>query len=122
MSRTSINESGVVINVAEEIDTIDDIFAYVSQHIDSWVDSDVLWDLSLFDFQTLDSKDIRNLIQKGSLLSKKRLGLKTAFLVTSDLGYGMMRMLQIMAEGELKFEIGVFRSNEQDQALAWLSK
>ncbi len=120
MSITSVIESGVVINAVEECDTFDDIFDYVAQHVDAWVNRQVLWDMTLFNFQSIDSQSIRSFIQKGASLSEKRLGLKTAFLVDSDLAFGMMRMLQILAEESLKIEFGIFRS--KDEALRWISE
>ena len=54
MSITSVIESGVVINAVEECDTFDDIFDYVAQHVDAWVNRQVLWDMALFNFQSID--------------------------------------------------------------------
>ena len=51
-------------------------------------------------------------------MSEKRKGLKTAVVAQSDLGYGMMRMLSIMAEGKFQFQLETFRS--LSEAITWL--
>ena len=118
MSTTSVNESGVIINEAEEFDTVDDIIDFVAQHIHEWVNHQVLWDMTLFDFLSIDSQVISYIIRKAAPLSEKRSGLKTAILVESDLGFGMMRMLEMMGDEDIKMDIGVFRN--RDEALNWL--
>jgi hypothetical protein len=120
LSISSVNETGIIINSVEESDTLDDIIGYITQHVAEWSSHQVLWDLTLLDFNVINSESIRSLIQKGLSLSEKRTGLKTALLVDNDLGFGMMRMLQILSEERLKIEFGVFRG--KDEALEWLNE
>ena len=120
MSITSIYEAGVYIRSVEHGDTLDDIVDYVSCHIDEWSKSPALWDMTLFNFQAIDQDSIRFFISKGKSLTKKRSGLKTAFLVDSDLGFGMMRMLQLIADEKVYVKFSVFRS--KDKALQWLAE
>jgi len=119
MSITISIETNIVVNAAEKGDTFDDIIDFISDHIESWRRHQVLWDMTLFDFQSIDSHSIRSLVRKGIPLSKKRFGLKTAILVNSDLAFGMMQMLQLLAHEQVKVEIGVFR--DKDQATKWLN-
>ena len=119
MSITSKNEAGVVINSVEDSDTLNDILDYVPQHIDTWGNRQILWDFTLLNFESIDEDSIRSMIRRGKLLSEKRPGLKSAILVNSDLGFGMMRMLGFLSFERLKFEIQVFRKKEK--ALQWLT-
>ena len=41
-------------------------------------------------------------------------------LVDSDVGFAMMRMLQILAEGKIQIEFCVFR--DRSEAEAWLAE
>ncbi len=119
MTITSFSERNIVFNAVEEGDTLDDLFDFASEHVDTWGRGQVLWDMTLFDFPSLDSNSVRSLVNRGAPLSEKRSGLKTAILVDSVLGFGMMRMLQLLAEEQFKFHFGVFRN--RDEAIEWLN-
>ena len=54
----------VVVNAVEEGHTLDDIFDFVSDHVDSWGSRQVLWDLTLLGFQSIDSHSVRSLVDK----------------------------------------------------------
>ena len=120
MPTTSFDISGIVINVAQKTDTLDDIIDYVSQHIESWVDCNIIWDATLLDWESISSQSIRALAQNVILLSNKRLGSKTAIFVDSDVGFGMMRMLQMLADEKNKITFRVFKT--KNQALSWLNE
>ncbi len=124
MAITSVFESNIVVNTIEGSDTLDDILDFVSDsgRIDSWETRQVLWDVTLFDFPSIDSASVRSFVSRGTSLAaqEQRSGLKTAILVNSDLGFGMMRMLQILAEEHFKFELRVFR--DRDLAVKWLEE
>ncbi len=120
MSITSAHEAGVVINSVEACDTFNDVLEYASQNIDEWGNNQVLWDFHLFDFDSIDTIAIRSFVKRAKILSNKRPGLKTALIIDSDLGYGMLRMLQMLSEETFKFTINVFRNSEQ--ALQWLAE
>ena len=119
MSITTIIDADVVINSVGDSEAFEDILEYLAQNLGTWGNRQVLWDVTSFNFQSVGPQSIRSLISDGISLSEKRSGLKTAILVDSDLGYGMMRMLQILAEERFKTSLGLFRS--KDQALEWLS-
>ena len=119
MNIKSTTKSGTVFNVIGHGDTLEDFLDYVKQHIDEWTEYQVMWDLSALDFARIDSSSIRNLIRKGQEVSRKRSGMKTAFLVESDLGFGMMRMFQLIADQDIDIEFSVFRNSED--AICWLA-
>ena len=119
MPITIFEESGIVINVAQKTDTLDNIVDYISQHIESWVNYNVIWDVTLLEWESINSQSIRSFVQNTILLSNKRLGHKTAILANSDVGFGMMRMLQMLAEEKNKIEFRVFRTKAQ--ALSWIN-
>ncbi|MDP6634801.1 MAG: hypothetical protein QGG42_07885 [Phycisphaerae bacterium] len=118
MSITSVIERGVVVNTVEQVDTFGDIFDFIANHIDSWKENQVLWDIRRFDFESIDSRSIRSFLRTAASVSETRSGMKTAIFVDSDIGFGMMRMLQILAEANIPVELGVFRNKER--AIAWL--
>ena len=120
MSITSTYEGSVVVNSVEDDDSLVDILDYASRHIDEWRKCQVIWDMTLLNFQELSGESIRSFILRGASFTKKRSGMKTALLVDSDLGFGMMRMLQIIAEDKVHVIFKVFRS--KGQALQWLAE
>ena len=118
MCKTRTSSSGFIVNEAEKGDTLEDVFLFVEKNIDSWAGKHELWDMSLLDFRGLTSKSTYSNMEKGAMLSKKRAGLKTALVVESALGYGMMRMLQTFTKNSLEFELNVFRNHTT--AILWL--
>ncbi len=50
--------------------------------------------------------------------SERRAAAKAAIVVSSDVAYGMGRMLEIVAEGEVEPSFRIFR--DMDSALSWL--
>ena len=62
---------------------------------------------------------VRAFVWRSASFSEKRTGLKAALFVDSDVGFGLMRMMQLFADKQFKFEFEVFRDKEQ--ALHWLS-
>ena len=119
MSFTCIVESNFVINTAEEGDTLDEIFDFISNNRESWGSRHVMWDMTLFDSQSINPQSVLSFIQQSASLTERRSGLKNAILVPSDLGFGMARMLKILGDGQFKAELGVFR--DRDCAIKWLN-
>jgi len=119
MGITSSIEQDTIVNTADPEATLAEVFDYVSGNIASWADKQVFWDLRLFDFTSIDAQSIRSFLGPAAPLSETRRGLKTAILVDSDVGFGMMRMLQILSEGKIQIELGVFR--DRTEAFAWLA-
>ena len=120
MISSHITQSGVVINSIEATETADDIIDYIATHVNSWTDSHILWDMTPFDFLTLNSQNIRVALDKLASMNNLHPRVKRAILVDSDLGFGMMRMLQLLSDGVLSVEINVFK--DQDLALKWLNR
>lgn len=86
MSITSNVKAGIVTNVLDYEDDLDDFLAYAAKHIDGWTDYQVLWDLTRLNFIAVTAESIRNLISNGREVATERSGLKTAFLIESDPG------------------------------------
>ncbi len=119
MSITSTYEADVVIVSVVDDNKFESILDYMSTRIDEWGNSQVLWDMTLYNFQSIDSVSVRNFISRSKSIAKKRAGIKNAILVDSDLGFGMMRMLQLIADDKLQVVLSVFRNKEK--ALQWLA-
>ena len=80
-------------------------------------DVDTLWDLRKLDFSYIDAEFERRIIFVRKTMNKERGSAKPAFVVESDLSFGLMRMYQILFEG-LSQDLHVFRTIED--AKAWL--
>ncbi len=120
MSTTRFIEPRIAINTIEEADTLADIVDYMAKNIHVWADYSVLWALSRFNFADIDSQAVRSVLPGFVSMSKDLPELKRAIVVDSDLGFGMMRMLQLLGEDKFHYEIRVFR--ERDEAIEWLSE
>ncbi|THB74073.1 MAG: hypothetical protein D6B25_14155 [Desulfobulbaceae bacterium] len=74
-----------------------------------------IWDMREFDFHHFDSELAQNISNiKGKLSSRQ--GALVAYIVPNDLGYGLMRMFQLMSDTE--HESMVFL--DYDKGLEWL--
>ena len=109
----------LVINTMGESDDFNDFLNHIERNIGQWKNLGVIWDMNRMDFGAVDSESIRALINNGRELALQRSGGKTAFVVASDVGFGMMRMFTLIAEPDLPIEFRVFR--DQAAASAWLT-
>lgn len=99
--------------------TIDDIKSEVvtiKESADYPIDVRTLWDLRQLDFNEIDRSFEEMLIDFRRGFRERR-ETRLAFVVANDLGYGMMRMYQILSD-DLPQQIGVFR--EYSEAEDWL--
>jgi len=117
--RTDI-DGHVVTNTPEPGVTSEEIFLYAAAHIEDWEFKQVVWDLSHFDFMSVDARTLRLFVERAAKMSTKRKGRKTALVVQSEVGFGMMRMLQILAEDKVQVTFGVFR--DLAGALRWVNE
>ena len=79
-----------------------------------------MWDFRHIDVSLLNSDNLKSFAQ---FMKKKDLGIDrahSAILVSRDLEYGMVRMLQALGDGVLSPNVLVTR--KQDEALAWIKK
>ncbi len=79
-----------------------------------------LWDFTRIDVSRLTSEDLRSF---AAYMKFKDLGtdmVNAAILVTRDLEYGMVRMLQALGDGVLSPNVIVTRN--LDEALTWVRK
>ena len=80
-----------------------------------------IWDLRKLDLDSIDSNFVKGLIAIRKGIDNKRGNVKIAYVVNSDLSFGMTRMYQILSEiEELAQSIQIFRN--LDDAKKWLLK
>ena len=93
--------------------------ANTGSHI-PWGKRPVMWDMTHFDFESMNSDTIHSFMSKESSMEGRRIGSKTAFLAGSDHGFGMKRMLEQTTESVSQRPLRVFRG--KDEALEWLRR
>jgi len=118
MSVSTIIEDNIVFNKPGPESGDEDIFNYAVGNLENWSTLDVVWDLEHFDFHGMKSETVRLFAERAVGMAEWREGRKTAVIVKSELGFGMMRMLQIMGGDRFSFTLAVFRDRES--ALAWI--
>jgi|TARA_Y100000310_G_scaffold281529_1_gene302040 hypothetical protein len=100
-------------------DAVDGEFEDFASSNPDLMNHNILWDLTDYDFLQLDPQSVYVLAGKFPELSSGfRPGLKRAILVKSDLGFGMMRMLELLSEDSISTVLNVFRNREE--AIEWL--
>jgi hypothetical protein len=112
-------EEQVVVNRVSETTTFIDIAEHIHDHVLSWKGYDELWDMSRLNFAQINREALRKFSYEVERLSESRAGKKAAIVVSSHLGFGMIRMLEGLSEGKIKHEIRVF--DEEQIARAWLN-
>ena len=81
----------------------------------------VIWDFSAADVSSLGSGEIAKILDAAKTYAHLREDCKTAFVQSHDLGYGLSRMFEMMAEGaEYSVPVAVFR--DFDKAMRWLDE
>jgi hypothetical protein len=108
-----------IINKPDSTETLDSILHYISDNIHAWRDKNTLWDLSELDFTSIGPDEIKTFSEKVGPVTKVREGLKTAFVVDSDLTFGMIRMFQTLYNDKISIEVQVFKN--QNDAIQWLT-
>ena len=99
--------------------TIQEIIEYVNRFYKSSPTLKSLWDFTNATIDYLIADDMRTLFKLTNAMGSVREGGKTALVAPTDLGYGLSRMFQIMADTEdFPFNINVFRTLKE--ANQWL--
>jgi len=109
---------GVLTNVVSADMTPDDVIAYVNEHVEEWQRREICWILDDFDFSSINSTTVQTFIARLARRDSPRAGLKIALVVGDDFGFGMLRMLEMMAEGQIAMDINVLRTFEE--AARWI--
>jgi hypothetical protein len=78
----------------------------------------VIWDLREADLSAFSSEDIRQVREYVGRHWGVEGTSRAALVVTSDLGYGLTRMYEILLESRTASEVHVFR--DYDEALRWV--
>jgi len=81
----------------------------------------VLWDFRKASLSRISAKEIEAILDYIQQHAEKRIGGKTAILVSKNLEYGISRMVQTFTElKDIPIETKTFRSIEE--AIQWLGK
>lgn len=78
---------------------------------------DTIWDFRAADFSATGPEGMRRLLAIRTGYTG-RAGSRTAFVVGSDVAYGMARMFQLLADGNIPQDLSVHRTT--DEALQWI--
>lgn len=109
----STQEDGIVINCIQGKLNIDELIYFIKNNICSWVGKHVIWDLNLTDLSSIKTEDWKTIIDKCYKLAEERHGEKTALISSSDFSFGMIRMLEVIAEmTEFPIHMQSFRTIE----------
>jgi hypothetical protein len=120
MIRTAI-ERNIVFNTVTGPVTTSDIVDHIAVNIDNWIDKPVLWDISDADLSNITTQGWIDILRNGKSLAARRAGQKTALVSSKDLAFGMIRMLETMAE-VLKIPLKFHSFRDIASAIEWLTQ
>ena len=118
MSITTKMTDDIVYNAADGTTTSREFGEYIAQHASEWANHGVLWnlcDVSWSKMSAFSVYETRALVENTRSMP---IGIKTAILVDSLVGFGFARMYELLTDGNGKYFIKVFRN--QADAIAWL--
>lgn len=121
INKTLEREKDLTIISVSGLFSIDQIIAVVDQYYASEITQNLIYDLSRADMSSLKAHDFKRIISHARQYMHLRKGGKTAFVLGSDLDFGLARMYETYSE--LKnhpIPQAVFKS--LDQAMHWLEK
>jgi hypothetical protein len=108
----------IVYNAADGKTTSWELGDYIAHHACEWAHHGVLWNLCDVSWSRMTAHSVREI---KALVEKTRsmpIGIKTAILVDTLVGFGLSRMYQLLTDENGKYFIKVFRV--QAEAIAWL--
>jgi len=116
-------EDGLLILTATGDLTADEIIAVVRQHYTSGKIKDVIWDLTNASLQLISRPGFESIarVAKEAVDSGGRKSGKTAYIGTSDVNFGLLRMYTAIAEiTGVHVEYYVFKSHSE--ARKWIAE
>jgi len=102
------------------LDEIKKAVALLTKSTQFPADANTLWDLRELDFAQIDHDMEKQLIEIRKQYPERGQA-KIAFVVGSDLGFGMMRRYEMLSDN-LPQHIRVFRDDAKAEAWLWLHK
>ncbi len=112
------NKDITVLRLTGEID-VNQIIDELDRFYEGEFTNNVIWDLSDAEGKNLSSNDLHIIVSHAKELGHLRKNGKTAFIISSSLGYGMGRMYDSFAQViNHPVKHSVFRS--YDEAVAWI--
>jgi len=108
----------VVVHTIKGESTTQDILSYLYEESPSWHDLPSIWDITDLACETVSTADIRLLASGILSRPSRKSNHKIAILVKSNLGHGLVRMLQGYLGCQYQDCLQVHRS--ADQAYQWL--
>ena len=97
----------------------DELLNWVIDYYSGTVTKLILWDFREANISLITPSEYRNIAVEVKNRSSERIGGKTAFVFSTDAGFGLGRMTEIYGEIEgIQFEVNSFRSISE--AKEWL--
>ena len=114
------SERQLTIHICSGIILKQELIDAVKALYDSETTPNHLWDITDSDFSQITGIELEGVAKFAKQCAPTRIGGRTAFVATDDLGFGLARMYEVFAEqvGQ-RVEIRVFRSRKK--AEKWLS-
>lgn len=108
----------ILVNKTSEESSFRTIFEHIKTNSHSNLNRDTIWDMQLFNFNDSSAIELQSFISQTSEFSFGRNDKKVALVSRSDLGFGMLRVLETLSDEEYGFTTMVFR--EIDDAIEWI--
>ena len=97
-----------------EVDSYHEVMREITSGRDFASDIATIWDMRTFDFGSFNKEMTEPLVNARKLYPERR-GARIAYVVPDQIGYGMMRMFEVMTETEESSYVFY----DYEKALSW---
>lgn len=118
MTIKSTDMGPYILNELDDRCNLDEVYRYISNDYEPCTKKHLIWDLLSFNFEGVTYFTFSNFMDSVASFTKKRKGLKTAYVVHSDQSFMFIKILELIAKCKTKIIIRVFRSKED--AVSWV--